>query len=299
MVTDTPANASRQLSLGISPCPNDTFIFHALLKGLTPKDFQVARLVMADVEELNALACAGALDVVKMSLACVAGAARHYRLLSCGGALGRGCGPLLVAAPGTAGPALDPALGGNGATLEHLPIRTLALPGGRTTAALLAGLARTPGKRVMMRYDQIMPAVAAAEVDAGVLIHEGRFTYAAQRLTLLADFGQWWEERFGLPLPLGVIGVRRGLGAEVASGVARAIRLSLEHAWENPEDSKEFVAANAQELSGGVQAAHIRTFVTPFSLDVGQEGRRAIAVLAREAFQAASLACEPDLFWES
>jgi len=283
VVTDTSKHTSRQLSLGISPCPNDTFIFHGLIHGPAALDagFGLSRLVMADVEELNTLAASGELDVVKISLAAVTKAHAHYRLLSCGGALGRGCGPLLVARAGQG----------------SKPIARLALPGARTTAALLASLSGVPGERVLLRYDEIMPAVARGEVDAGVVIHEGRFTYAEQGLMLLRDFGQWWEETYGLPLPLGVIAVRRELGRDVAEAVAGAIRASLSHAWEHPEDSRGFVAENAQELSPEVTAAHIRTFVNTFSLDVGGEGRRAITALAAEAFRTEGLPVPDDLFW--
>jgi len=130
----------------------------------------------------------------------------------------------------------------------------------------------------------VMPAVAAGEVEGGVVIHEGRFTYGALGLELALDFGAWWEGTFGLPLPLGVIGVRRDLGQGVYNAVEQAVRASLAHAWAHPEASREFVAVNAQELSPEVTAAHIRTFVTPFSMDVGQEGRRAIEALAGAAF---------------
>lgn len=285
MVTDTPPSIPRQLSLGISPCPNDTFIFHALIHGLIQSEpgFCLSRLVMADVEELNGLASRGELDIVKISLAAVADASAHYRLLSCGGALGRGCGPLLVTRQGRD---------------RQMAFETLALPGARTTAALLAEMAGVPGRRVQLRYDEIMPAVARGDVDAGVVIHEGRFTYAQQGLELVEDFGAWWESRYNLPLPLGVIAVKRTLGAGVAGAVSQAIRASLSHAWNNPEASREFVARNAQELSPEVTAAHIDTFVTPFSLDVGDEGRSAIEALARAAFSLARKGeMVGDLFW--
>ncbi|WP_243311703.1 1,4-dihydroxy-6-naphthoate synthase [Fundidesulfovibrio agrisoli] len=274
VVTDTPQAPLRQLSLGISPCPNDTFIFHALIHGLAPREpgFRLSRLVMADVEELNGLAARGELDVVKISLAAIPDAAPHYRLLPCGGALGRGCGPLLVARADR-----DP----------DQPFTTLALPGARTTAALLASLAGVPGRRAQLRYDEVMPAVARGEVDAGVVIHEGRFTYADLGLKLVMDFGEWWEKAYGLPLPLGVIAVRRDLEPQAVALVEAAIKASLAHAWENPKDCAAFVAENAQELSPEVTAAHIATFVTPFSMDVGQEGRKAIEALAAEAMRQA------------
>lgn len=291
MVTDTPGAAARQgapgqgrpgaLSLGISPCPNDTFIFHALAHKLTPGP-EFAPPLLADVEELNGRASRGELDVVKISMAAVAEAAPHYRLLSCGGALGRGVGPLLVTREGR-----NP----------RRRFKTLAVPGRRTTAALLARLMGVEGELVELRYDEVMPAVAACDVDAGIVIHEGRFTYPAFGLRLVEDLGSWWEGRFQLPLPLGVIAVRRALGEETARAVAEAIRASLRHAWDSPGHSREWVAANAQELSEDVTAKHIDTFVTSFSLDVGEEGRQAIELLAEHAFQAKGTAPVGDLFW--
>ncbi|GFK95884.1 1,4-dihydroxy-6-naphtoate synthase [Fundidesulfovibrio magnetotacticus] len=283
VVTDTPGGAVRQggLSLGISPCPNDTFIFHALAHGVTEGPTFEPPL-LADVEELNARASRGELDVVKISLAAVAEAAAHYRLLSCGGALGRGVGPLLLT---------------HRARNPRRRFKTLAVPGRRTTAALLARLMGVEGSVVELRYDEIMPALAACEVDAGVVIHEGRFTYPGFGLRLVEDLGAWWEGRFSLPLPLGVIAVRRDLGPEVAQAVAGAIRASLRHARAHPDDSREWIAANAQELSPEVTARHIETFVTDFSMDVGEEGRRAIELLAGRAFEAAGTAPEGGLFW--
>jgi len=291
VVTDTPGTAARQgapgpewpgaLSLGISPCPNDTFIFHALAHKLTPGP-EFAAPLLADVEELNGRASRGELDVVKISMAAVAEASRHYRLLSCGGALGRGVGPLLVTREGR-----NP----------RRRFKTLAVPGRRTTAALLARLMGVEGELVELRYDEVMPAVAACDVDAGIVIHEGRFTYPAFGLRLVEDLGSWWEGRFQLPLPLGVIAVRRTLGEETALAVAGAIRASLRHAWASPGDSREWVAANAQELSEDVTAKHIETFVTSFSLDVGEEGRQAIELLAEHAFRATGTAPVGDLFW--
>jgi 1,4-dihydroxy-6-naphthoate synthase len=272
------------LSLGISPCPNDTFIFHGLIHGLAPADpgFGLSRLVMADVEELNTLAIEGQLDVVKISMAAVAGVANDYWLLGSGAALGRGCGPLLLARPGLE----------SGGTIARL-----ALPGPHTTAALLAEMAGIGGQRIQMRYDKIMPAVAAGEVDAGVVIHEGRFVYKALGLKLLMDFGQWWEARFGLPLPLGVIAAKRSLGRELAGRVQRAIRASLEHAFADPKAGREFIMANAQELADEVVDSHISTFVTDFSRDMGQEGRGAVLALAEAAFKLAGRQGQvPELF---
>ncbi len=267
-----------QISLGISPCPNDTFIFHALLHGLAPADpgFSLSRLVVADVEELNGLAARAELDVVKISLAAVADIDEDYLLLSCGAALGRGCGPLLVTRA-------DRDL--------QASIDSLALPGARTTATLLAEMACISGERRQMRYDQVLPAVAAGEVDAGVVIHEGRFTYEALGLRLIMDFGVWWEGKFGLPLPLGAIAAKRSLGIERLAQVEAAIRASLGYAWKHPEAGSAFVAGLAQELSPEVIRSHIETFVTPFSLNMGEEGRRAVTALAGAAFE---LACRKD-----
>ncbi len=273
--------AMRTLTLAISPCPNDTAIFHALAHGLVrPRagDEELSFAVtLADVEQLNALAARGGADVVKISVAAYPACAEEYVALRCGGALGRGVGPLLVA-----GQDVGPE------ALAHAPI---AIPGRMTTANLLLGLSGLfRGERRVMRYDEVMDAVASGAVPAGVLIHEGRFTFAAHGLSRVMDLGAWWEEAYGAPLPLGLIAARRSLGGETIRAVAQGIRASLARYRAQPGEAAAWIAANAQELAPDVVAQHIATFVTEFSMDLGQEGERALLALLAEAFRAAGRA---------
>jgi 1,4-dihydroxy-6-naphthoate synthase len=261
------------LRIGFSPCPNDTFIFHALATGAVswPGGLDVT---LADVEELNAMAAAGRLDVVKVSAAAVAGILDNYVLLRAGGAMGYGVGPVLVGRAGAGG-------------LGALDGKTVAIPGRRTTAALLFGLCcREAGVSVRlapMVFDQVMPAVAAGRADAGVVIHEGRFTYGEHGLARILDLGAWWEGHTGLPIPLGAIAMRRSLGEAAAQAMNTAIRQSLLAARANPQGAWDYIGRHAQEMDEAVIREHIRTFVTDHSLDVGVAGERAMVRLLGEA----------------
>ncbi|MGE4297413.1 MAG: 1,4-dihydroxy-6-naphthoate synthase [Desulfovibrionaceae bacterium] len=258
------------LTLGYSPCPNDTYIFHALAAGLTPVAGYATDIFLADVEELNALAAKGIPDVVKVSTAAAAGLLDTYVLLRAGGAMGFGCGPVLV--------------GRDDRPLEAYRNATVAIPGRRTTANLLlechGGFA---GPRLELVFDQVMPAVAEGRADLGVVIHEGRFTYAAHGLRKRLDLGQWWEEAFALPLPLGCIAIRRSLGPDAAKAVQRAIRASLAHANADPVAPWDYITAHAQEMDPEVIRNHIATFVTPFSHDIGDAGEHAMRTLLAKA----------------
>ena len=250
------------LSLGFSPCPNDTFVFHALVHGLV--EGPAVEVTYADIDVLNARALAGDLDVVKVSYA-VLPRLTGYTLLSSGGALGRGCGPLVV-------------------TRGRSDVRgaTVAVPGDHTTAYLLLRLWDPGfGDVVVMPFDRIMPAVAAGEVDAGLVIHESRFTYPSYGLTAVADLGDWWEGETGLPIPLGAIVARDSLDTR---SIEDAVRASVEYAWAHPEANREYVLAHSQELAPDVVDAHIALYVNDFTRDLGREGRRAAAeLLARAA----------------
>jgi 1,4-dihydroxy-6-naphthoate synthase len=229
------------LSLAISPCPNDTFIFCEM----APR----YRLELDDVESLNLRAERGEFDVTKISVAAYGRIRDRYALLRAGGAAGFGVGPLLVAAR------------------RREPGGRVAIPGDRTTAALLLRLLGD-FDTVPMRFDLIEEAVLRGDVDCGVLIHEGRFTYADKGLVCLADLGEVWERQMRCPIPLGAIAIRRSLGAEVARRVNDEIRASLRHAWAEPESCAEFVRANAQEMSPAVQQRHIDLYVNDYSMDV-------------------------------
>ncbi|MEX2582550.1 MAG: 1,4-dihydroxy-6-naphthoate synthase [Gemmatimonadota bacterium] len=257
------------LSLGFSPCPNDTFIFHALVHGLVRVPGVEFRPVLEDVETLNHLARAGQLDLTKVSFGVLPHILEEYSLLRSGGALGRGCGPLLVAR--------EP--------IPSVSLRdsVIAIPGHYTTANLLLRLfAPEAVERVEMPYDRIMPAVATGEVDAGLIIHESRFTYPDHGLMKVVDLGEWWEQTTGSPIPLGAIVARRSLG-ELAGAVARGIRASVERAFADPTASAGYVREHAQELSEEVTRSHIDLYVNRFSVDLGAEGEAAVRELLARA----------------
>jgi 1,4-dihydroxy-6-naphthoate synthase len=253
------------LTLGISPCPNDTFIFDALVNGRLDTGGLSLEVVHEDVETLNRWALEGRLDVTKLSYGVLPEVAGGYALLESGGALGRGVGPLLVARPGAA---FDPARS------------SVALPGERTTAHLLFSLVHpgAAGKR-FMRFSEIEGAVASGEVDAGVIIHEGRFTYAARGLACLLDLGQAWEERTGAPIPLGGIVARRSLGVETLRRLDLLVRASVEAAWAGGGALSPYVRRHAQELDEAVMRQHVDLYVNQHSAALGGEGRRAVETL--------------------
>lgn len=252
----------RELTFGYSPCPNDTFAFHALAHGLVETSFRV-RPVLLDIEELNRRAHEGAFDLTKLSVGAFAAVGARYRLLSSGAALGHGVGPLVVARTAR--------------TLGEAVAGRLAIPGQETTAYRLLRLASAPtGEVFEMRYDRILGAVERGEVDAGLIIHESRFTYAEHGLVKVADLGEWWEGETSLPVPLAGICARADLPDAIAAEAERAIRASVQHAFDHPEASRDYVRAHAQEMSDAVCDQHIALYVNRHSLDIGDEGRRAI-----------------------
>jgi 1,4-dihydroxy-6-naphthoate synthase len=266
-------NDTTELTLGYSPCPNDTFIFHALVKGVVEAEGMRFTERLEDVETLNRLAAAAELDVTKISYGAAPGLLRDYVLLRSGGALGRGCGPLIVAR--------EPF------TREALAGKRIAIPGRNTTANLLLRLyAPDAAPGIELVYSDIMPAVERGEVDAGLIIHESRFTYPQHGLVKVVDLGEWWEQTTGLPIPLGGIMARRALGDEAIRRVDDAIRRSVEHAFAHPDDSRDYVRAHAQEMDDAVAKQHIDLYVNRHSVDVGDEGERAIRELFERAAQA-------------
>ncbi len=276
------------VSLAFSPCPNDTFVFDAWVNGRligaaganadeasgghesAPPAVDVT---FADVDVTNTAALELEYDVVKVSFAALPWLMRDYELLPCGGALGRGCGPLVLTR-------------GDRTNLDGARV---AVPGQRTTAYLLMRLwaaGQTPASIDVVPFAEIMPAVRAGTYDAGLVIHEARFTYPRFGLTALADLGQWWEADTGLPIPLGAILARRDLAQRTGvSGaeVAEVIRRSVRHAWDNPGDSAAYVAAHAQEMDPDVQRQHIELYVNNFTEDLGTEGHAAIDALLGRA----------------
>lgn len=261
------------LQLAFSPCPNDTFVFHALVHGLVP-GAPAFDITYADVDVTNAAAERGEFDLVKVSYAALPWLLDRYRLLPCGGALGRGCGPLVLTRDGDE--RRDPEGG--------LAGRSVAVPGDRTTAYLLLRLwsARTPPASVtVVPFAEIMPAVAAGRFDAGLVIHEARFTYQRYGLHQLVDLGEWWEKTTGMPIPLGAILARTG--TVDAGRAAEWIRASVRHAWADPAASREYVLAHAQELEPEVVDAHIALYVNDFTENLGSEGYAAVRTLLDRA----------------
>jgi 1,4-dihydroxy-6-naphthoate synthase len=255
----------RDLTFAFSPCPNDTFAFHALVHGLVDAPFRVTP-VLLDIEELNRRAHDGAFDLTKLSVGAFAAVGDRYQLLRSGAALGHGVGPLVV----TRTPM----------TLQDAVRGRVAIPGRETTAFRLLRLAAPMlGETVEMRYDRILQAVASGAVDAGLIIHESRFTYADHGLSRAVDLGDWWEQETGLPVPLAGICACADLDEALVAAAERAIRASVQYAFDHPEASRDYVRAHAQEMSDEVCAAHIALYVNQHSLDVGDDGMRAIARL--------------------
>lgn len=261
------------LTFGFSPCPNDTFAFHALVHGVVDEPVRVDP-VMEDIEALNRRAHDGDLQVTKLSFGALAQLGGRYVPLRSGAALGHGVGPLVVAR--------EP-----GGTLADVAGGSIAIPGRDTTAYLLLRLAlgdaldRT--EVVELRYDEILGAVTRGDVDAGLIIHESRFTYADHGLHLVADMGEWWFDETGMPVPLAVICVREDVAPQVRATMERALRASVEHAFAHPEASADWVAEHAQELAPDVRRQHIALYVNEHSIDLGDDGLAAIDALLAAA----------------
>jgi 1,4-dihydroxy-6-naphthoate synthase len=254
----------KTLSIGFSPCPNDTYIFCALVNGhIRLDDFKLQPVVLEDVETLNKWAMEGRLDITKLSFHAFGHVLENYAMLNAGSALGRGCGPLLVSNRAVAS--------------EDFADMTVAVPGRYTTAAMLLKLHSPVWKNVVtMRFDEIMPAIEASEVDCGVIIHESRFTYQERGLLLIADLGSWWEEISGHPIPLGGIAVKRSLGREIIAQIDHAVRASILWTNKNPLPCRPYIKKHAQELEDSVINDHIGLYVNRFSEDLGVEGMAAI-----------------------
>jgi 1,4-dihydroxy-6-naphthoate synthase len=261
---------TRELTIGYSPCPNDTYIFYALVHGKVRVPGITFRERLEDVETLNQLALTGALDLTKISYHALGLLRDRYALLRSGGALGRGCGPLLVARPGT--------------RLEHVRSGTVAIPGKHTTAWLLLRLYDPALTNVkVMTFDRIMQAVADGAVTAGLIIHESRFTYPLFRLEKLLDLGEWWERYSGLPLPLGGILGLRSLRSDILLKVEEGIRESIRYARANEAEVLTYCKQHSQEMDEVVMQKHIDLYVNDLSLDLGDEGIAAVRRLFTEA----------------
>jgi 1,4-dihydroxy-6-naphthoate synthase len=257
------------VKVAYSPCPNDTFVFHAWTHGLIP-GAPTTEITYADIDITNNAAERGEFDLVKVSYAALPWLLDKYTLLPTGGALGRGCGPLVL----TRG------------DVDTLDGRTVAVPSERSTAYLLFRLwaaGQRPARIDVVPFTQIMPAVRDGKYDAGLVIHEARFTYQDYGLTSLVDLGEWWESDTGLPIPLGAILARRELDADALTDVVRA---SVEYAWANPGASAAYIAEHAAEMSPDVQQQHIALYVNEFTRDLGEDGYGAIESLLGRAHAA-------------
>ncbi|MFE9424475.1 1,4-dihydroxy-6-naphthoate synthase [Kitasatospora sp. NPDC006697] len=262
------------LRIAYSPCPNDTFVFHAWAHGRVP-GAEAPEVLFADIDVTNGLAERGELELLKVSYGALPWLLDEYALLPCGGALGRGCGPLVLTRP-------EDAAG-------DLTGKVVAVPSERSTAYLLFRLWAAKavpgglGRIVVLPFHEIMPAVRDGRVDAGLVIHEARFTYQQYGLVKLADMGEAWEAETGLPIPLGAIIAKRSLGAARLRELAAAIRASVTAAWADPDASREYVLAHAQEMDPAVADQHIALYVNEFSAELGEEGYAAVRGLLERA----------------
>jgi 1,4-dihydroxy-6-naphthoate synthase len=258
----------KKISLGYSPCPNDTFIFYALTNEKFRGDVVFSE-ILRDVETLNQMAFRKELDITKASFHAFGHLRNDYCLLHSGSALGKGCGPLIVTK--------------NPMKISELARSKIAIPGRMTTAYLLLALFYPEVKNIVeMPFDRIMNAVGLGTVDAGLIIHESRFTYPAYNLLKLVDLGEWWEEETWLPVPLGGILARRDLGAVMIRKIDLLIKKSIEHAFQNPAKTRVYIRSNAQELDDEVIDKHIQLYVNDYTLDIG-DGIVAIEKLLESA----------------
>jgi 1,4-dihydroxy-6-naphthoate synthase len=262
----------QKLSIGFSPCPNDTFIFDAMIHQRIDTEGLEFEVLMADVEELNQRATRTDLDITKLSYHAFAYLTDAYQLLNAGSALGNNCGPLLIAREDI--------------PLDRVQDLHIAIPGKLTTAHFLMNLAFPQVRqKTEMLFSEIEKAVLDGKVDAGLIIHENRFTYAAKGLKKLLDLGEFWESTTQMPIPLGGIVIRRALPDELKQKVDRVIRRSVEYAWANPTASEAFVAKHAQEMDPKVRQQHIDLYVNQYSADLGEKGRSAVELLFSTAQQ--------------
>lgn len=273
----TSTNSS-VLSIGFSPCPNDCFIFDAMIHHKIDTEGLQFKAVMEDVETLNQMAFRGDLDITKLSYHAFAYLRETYRLLDAGSALGNNCGPLLISKK-------DP---------EEIKLKlndpncslSIAIPGKYTTANFLLSLAFPNAQaKIEFVFSDIEEAVLSGKVDLGLIIHENRFTYEQKGLKKIIDLGEWWETETHLPIPLGGIVIKKTLSEELIEKVNRVLRKSVEYAFANPKASLPFVKEHAQEMSEEVMYKHIDLYVNNYSVDLGMQGRAAVTKMFEKADQ--------------
>ena len=257
----------KTLSLGYSSCPNDTFIFYALVHGKIDTGDLKFKEILLDVEALNQKAINSELDITKVSYSAFANLREDYCLLRSGGALGRGCGPLVVSK--------------RNYSMKDLKGKRIAIPGELTTAYLLLQLYDPDLKKniKVMPFNMIMYAVKNGDVDAGLIIHESRFTYPSYGLRKVIDLGEWWEKETGLPIPLGCIIAKRSMGEDLIHKIDGLIKKSILYAMNNKGEPKKYIKEHSQELEDSVIGQHINLYVNDYSIDIGEDGIKAVQAL--------------------
>ncbi len=282
-----------RLKLAYSPCPNDTFIFHAMVNSLIDCEGLDFDLTLADVENLNQGALKGEFDICKLSYHAFFLMAERYVMLRSGSALGHNNGPLFVTSESNSLLKYD-----GTPDYELISKNPIAIPGKLTTAAMLLGVAFPHVKHTTpVIFSDIEKKVLSGEFAGGVLIHEGRFTYHKRGLKLIADLGTMWEKMSSQPIPLGGIAIRRDLGEDLAARVNRVLRRSIEYAIQNPNMSKEYVCSYAQELDNEVIQKHIDLFVNQYTIDVGTKGQEAVNYMYNKGVEQGLFAkCDLKLF---
>jgi 1,4-dihydroxy-6-naphthoate synthase len=272
---------SNKLTIGFSPCPNDTFMFDAMVHGKIDTEGLQFDVLLEDVEALNQKAIRGELDITKLSYAAFTKVTDKYLLLDSGSALGNGVGPLLVSQTSNLKP--------------QTSNWSIAIPGENTTANFLFTFFFPDAKKKNeMIFSEIENAVFSGKVDAGVIIHENRFTYEQKGLKKICDLGELWEKETGQPIPLGGIAVKKNLPIEIQQKVSMIMRRSVEFAFANPSASNEYVKQHAQEMDETVRRKHIALYVNDFSVSLGEKGRRAIEVFFDKAIQSGIIKSMPE-----
>jgi 1,4-dihydroxy-6-naphthoate synthase len=275
------------LTLGFSPCPNDCFMFDALIHGKIDTKHLVFEPVIEDVETLNKMAFEGKLDVTKLSYHAFAYLTKTYQLLTSGSALGFNCGPLLIAKPETA-----ERIKNNPTEISSMKV---AIPGKYTTANFLLSIAYPDLiQKKEIIFSDVEHAVISGETDLGLIIHENRFTYLQKRLAKITDLGEWWESYSQSAIPLGGIVVQRNLSMENRLLVNDLIRQSTEYAFANRADVMPFVKQHAQEMDEKVMQQHIDLYVNKFSIDLGETGRKAVKLLFDKALETKIISSLPE-----
>jgi len=276
-----------KLSLGFSSCPNDTFIFDAMIHGKIDTEGLEFELFIGDVEELNRKAFHNELAITKISYNAYTRLTDNYILLDSGSALGENCGPLIIA--------------NDRFDIKDLASKKIAIPGINTTANLLLSVAFPEVKnKVEMIFSDIEKSVIEGQVDAGLIIHESRFTYEEKGLKKIIDLGEYWENLTGTPTPLGGIIAQRNLGNDLLHKINRVLKRSVQFAFDNPKSGIDFIRQHSQEMSEEVMYKHIGLYVNNYTLDLGDAGRKSVETLFNKAKQLGLIkAIEKDLFLPS